>query len=170
MIALRPLLASGAAMLALLAPRAEADEYPPIAEEVAAKVEACVVSAVEQNSEGSACIGIIFDACEGNAGTTYSMSACFSQEHAFWQSMVVRTFEAVSAAYRISDRRSVLEEPLSESLAKAQAAWTAYAEAECRFSYDKMGKGSIRGIEAAACKRDLAAERAIFLRSLSAEQ
>jgi uncharacterized protein YecT (DUF1311 family) len=169
MISHRPFLASGAALLALLVPHAAAYEYPPIDAEVAASVEACVLGAVEQSSDGAACIGLVFDACEGNAGTTYSMSACFLQEHDFWQSMIVRTFQVVSEEYRSSDRRSVLEEPLSESLSKAQAAWSAYAEAQCQFAYDKFGAGSIRNIEAAACKRDLAAERAIFLRVLSAE-
>lgn len=169
MIGYKPLLASGAGLLALLAPPAEAYEFPPVDQEVAARVEACVEHAVQQPSDGSACIGVIFDACEGNAATTYSMSACFSQEHAFWQSMIDRTFEALSEKYRTTDRRSVIDEPWSESLAKAQTAWNAYAEAECRFAYDKFGAGSIRNIESAACKRNLAAERAIFLRRLSAE-
>ena len=166
----KPLLASGAALLALLAPCAEAYEFPPIDEDVAARVEACIVTAIEQYSDGSECIGVIFDACEGNDGTTYSMSACFVQEHDFWQSMAARTFEAVSEDYRASDRRSVMEEPLAESLAKAQAAWNAFAEAQCRFAHDKFGTGTMRYIESAACRRNLAAERAIFLRGLRAEE
>jgi uncharacterized protein YecT (DUF1311 family) len=169
MIAQRPFLASGVALLALLVPPAEAYEYPPVDHEVAARVEACIVSAVEQYSDGSECIGVIFNACEGNDGTTYTMAACFVQEHDFWHSIVTRTFEAVSEDYRTSDRLSVMEEPLAESLAKAQVAWSAYAEAHCRFAHDKFGTGTLRNIEAAACKRNLAAERAIFLRGLSAE-
>jgi uncharacterized protein YecT (DUF1311 family) len=165
MITHRTLLASGAALLALLAPCAEAYEFPPIEEDVAARVEACIVSAIEQYSDGSECIGVIFGACEGNDGTTYSMSACFVQEHDFWQSMAARTFEAVSEDYRASDRQS-----LAESLSNAQAAWNAFAEAQCRFAYDKFGTGTMRNIESAACRRSLAAERAIFLRGLRAEE
>jgi uncharacterized protein YecT (DUF1311 family) len=169
MLCCRPLIATLSAFLTLAVPNAEAYEFPPVDDEVSARVEACVDRAIYQNSDSSACIGAIFDACEGNAGTTYSMSACFSQEQEFWQSMIARTFEALSEKYRTTDRRSVMDEPLSESLAKAQTAWNAYAEAECRFAYDKIGTGSFRHIEAGACKRNLAAERAIFLRTLSAE-
>ena len=169
MIGSKTLLASVAAWLSLFTPSADAHEFPPIAEEVAARVEACVVSAVERSGDGAECVGIIFDACEGNAGTTYSMSACFVQESDFWQSMIARTFEAVSQHYRATSRESVTGEPVSESLAKSQMAWSAFAEAHCRFAYDNFGTGTIRNIEAAACSRDLAAERAIFLRGLSAE-
>lgn len=169
MLCFRGLIAALAAFLTLAVPNADAYEFPPVDAEVAARVEACVDRAIYQNSDSSACIGMVFDACEGNAGTTYSMSACFSQEHEFWQSMIARTFETLSEQYRTSDRRSVMDEPLSESLAKAQTAWSAYAEAECQFAYDKFGTGSVRHIEASACKRNLAAERAISLRALSAE-
>jgi uncharacterized protein YecT (DUF1311 family) len=168
MFCFRAFIASLAACAMLAVPDAEAYEFPPVDDEVAARVETCISGAVEQYSGGSDCIGIIFDACEGHAASTYSMSACFAQEHDFWRSMIDRTLGAVLEDYKASDRRSITEEPLWESLANAQTAWEAFAIAQCQFVYDEAGAGSIRYINASVCKRDLAAERAIFLRRLAA--
>lgn len=159
------LIASGLALLALLAPGAQAFDYPPIEEEVAARVEACVSEAAS-GGDATACIGVIFDACEGSAGSTYSMSACFRQETDFWQSMIEKTLPKVMQAFDADDRRTMMDAPLSDSLRKSQDAWSAYMKAQCAFEYDQMGEGSMRNITAGACFKSLTAERAIFLRGL----
>lgn len=159
------LIAFGVALMALLAPGAQAYEYPPIEEDVAAHVETCVSEAAS-GGDGTACIGVIFDACEGSAGSTYSMSACFRQETDFWQSMIEQTLPDVLLAFDEDDRRTMMDEPLSASLKKSQDAWSAYMTAQCGFEYDQMGAGSLRNLTGGACLRNLTAERAIFLRGL----
>lgn len=161
----RQMIASGAAMLSLIAPVAHAFDYKPIDAEVAARVEACVSEAAS-GGDGTACVGVIFDACEGSAGSTYSMSACFRQETDFWQSMIEQTLPEVLQAYDADDRRTMMDAPLSDSLKKSQDAWSAYVTAQCAFEYDQMGEGSMRNITAGACFQSLTAERAIFLRGL----
>ncbi|MFN4024050.1 MAG: lysozyme inhibitor LprI family protein [Hyphomonas sp.] len=165
-----PQMASGAALLALLAPCAHAYGYPPVEEEVAAHVEVCIAKVVDGYEDGAKCVGIIFNACEGNAGTTYSMSACYMQERDFWQSMIDQTLPEVLKAYDADDRRTISGEPLSDSLAKSQDAWTVHMQAQCRFAYDEMGTGSMRNITAGVCFRNLTAERALFLRGLNAQR
>jgi len=40
----------------------------------AARVEACIVNAVERYADGSECVGVIFNACEGHDETTDTKS------------------------------------------------------------------------------------------------
>ena len=94
-----------------------------------------------------------------NPRNTLEINECaaaeVAAEEARMQTYLTRAMEAV----RESADSPELGEDAAAQMAQAQAAWEAYAEAECSAVYKQYEGGSIRGLMRLSCTRDLTLER-----------
>lgn len=97
------------------------------------------------------------DASCAARATTAAMIECIAADHARQDRRLNRAYRAAQAALPASRRTA---------LTRAQRAWIAFRDAECRFVADPQG-GSVARIAANDCLRRLTAERADALEALA---
>lgn len=135
-----------------------------------AALEACLAAAPD-HAAAEACIGVPSAPCLDANPTTVGMSSCLLEEEAAWLARLraLRAeLEAQAAARDAADEAPGLPSQ-TETFAEAQRAWDAFREAECAWRYARWGAGTMRQLAGAACRRDLAAARALELREALAE-
>lgn len=113
------------------------------------------------------CVGLIAYSCmnrpEGRS--TVGQSACLLREAAAWERVLDTSLAALAERVALRDAASVPAGVAGEALSRAQAAWEAYAEAECGYAYALWGEGSFRQVAGADCRLNVNARRAIQLRA-----
>lgn len=126
--------------------------------------------AAETQEARRACVGVVFDTCEGGGAqglynNTYA--GCFLAEAQAWEMQMGTIYAELMAQSRMSDAHYAEHAPdwagAAEALEAAQAAWETYRIAECGFAYAQWGSGSMRLIDSAMCQRDIFAARTLAL-------
>ncbi|WAJ26176.1 lysozyme inhibitor LprI family protein [Antarcticirhabdus aurantiaca] len=154
-----------AAALALatvaFAPLAQADEKQDLK-----TLRACLG---EKSEDENACIDVVANPCveEPDGSTTVGITECLSREEAAWDVLLNERYEAQVKSAKAMDAElkgnAATENATSvlKSLKTAQRAWIAYRDAECERRWANYQGGTIASNIAAACTRDMTANRAI---------
>ena len=119
-----------------------------------ASVEACVGAATTHDTLWR-CKGILAEACMNtrDGQTTMGMIQCQDGEAAAWQALLDANLARL-------DR----DDPTrAERLSAANAAWSAWRDAECAYQASEAEGGSLAGVIAAGCHSDVIADRVIAL-------
>jgi uncharacterized protein YecT (DUF1311 family) len=126
------------------------------------RVESCLESAGVAEEVLRQCIGAGARPCiEAEGGATHGYVLCWSHEAGTWQSRLER-------AARDLNERHADRDP--QRLAAANAAWQAWADAECEYWAYEEGGGVGEQVDRARCIARVTAERAIDLIVASAER
>lgn len=119
-----------------------------------AQIEACVRTYAKdapQERVIEGCVRIVESACDGK--TTIGISECIMRETRAWDHLLNAWWTPLKAQAQASGEW--------DRLLAAQRQWIRDRDAECARVYDEWRDGSIRVIFAAACQRDLTAQRAV---------
>ena len=134
-----------------------------------AELAACF-GAAESQEDRRACVGVVFESCEGGGAkglynNTYA--SCFLAEAQAWEVQMGAVYAELMDRSRMSDAHYAEKAPdwvgAADALEEAQEAWEAYRIAECGFAYAQWGSGSMRLIDGAMCQRDIFAARTLAL-------
>jgi uncharacterized protein YecT (DUF1311 family) len=166
-----------AALLALLAGPAAAQEPPAPAPQVAA----CVAAADRDPEAERACVGAASLACieaGPDAQTTLGMMECYMAETAAWDAELNAVYQSLlalaeamaaadpSAAEPSGDATSAAD-PAAVShaalLREAQRAWIAFRDADCAEAAGYWGEGTMRLVAGAECMMERTAGRTLEL-------
>ncbi len=117
-------------------------------------IEACVAAAASHDALWR-CKGAVADPCMNapDGQSTMGMIQCQDREGAAWQALL----DADVA------RRERDDPGRGERLAAANAAWSAWRDAECAYQASEAEGGSLAGVIAAGCHSDVTADRVIAL-------
>ena len=118
----------------------------------------CLKTADANATLGTACIGLVADACTRKAENDVAKSkVCAQRELLVWNALTE------SAAKRV--RAGGFKE-ISKALAESEKAWTQQRDALCPV-FDQVDPGTLPG-DAAYCRMQTTANRALLLRKLGA--
>lgn len=121
-------------------------------------VNECLAKADKTGDLGTACIGLIADACTRKAGNDVAKSkACAERELAVWNAVS----EAASKRVRAGGFKDI-----SKALADSQKSWAQQRDALCPV-FDQVDPGTLPG-DAAYCRMLTTAHRALLIRRLGA--
>lgn len=118
-------------------------------------LDSCVRSAGAARDALQRCVGAVARPCvEANGPSTMSDVLCWSAESDAWRAHIERATARLAAdeSYRDPAR-----------LASANAAWSAWAEAECEYWAWQQGGGSGEQVDRVLCDARVSAARAIDL-------
>ena len=118
----------------------------------------CLAKADEAGDLGTACIGLIADACTRKADNDVAKAkACAERELAVWNAVT----EAASKRVRAGGFKEI-----SKALADSQKSWAQQRDALCPV-FDRVDPGPLPG-DAAYCRMQTTAHRALLIRRLGA--
>ncbi len=137
-----------------------------------AALDACL-DAASDRAAAEACVGVPSAPCLDADPTTVGMMSCLLEEEAAWLSRLAALSAELETQAALRDAQgdaAAMGLPTeSATLAAAELAWDAFREAECAWRYARWGAGTMRQLIGAACRRDLAAARALHLSEVLAE-
>lgn len=129
----------------------------------AATLEACVTDAFTTEFSSAhaeaACVGTLSDGCVAalpGGGTTIGIMECIAGEQRAWDGLLNNWWKELRAGPPPGP---------DDPLLAAQRAWLAFREADCTAATAQFEGGTIAGIVANGCMRDMTARRAIELYS-----
>jgi len=115
----------------------------------------CVAAAGTDEAALRACYGAGASPCiAADGSTTNSYILCWSHEAGTWRELIQRAMTERNARYSYRD---------PQRLAAADAAWEAWAEAECEYWAWEEGGGVGEIVDRAECRARVNADRAIAL-------
>ena len=118
----------------------------------------CLAKADKGDSLGTACIGLVSDACmRKTENDTGKNRACAARELSVWTALS----DAAGKRVRAGGFKEI-----SKALADSEKNWAQHRDALCPV-FDKVEPGSIPG-DAAYCRMQTTANRALLLRKLGA--
>jgi hypothetical protein len=116
----------------------------------------CLAKADKSGDLGTACIGLIADACTRKADNDAAKAkACAERELAVWNAVT----EAASKRVRAGGFKEI-----SKALADSQKSWAQQRDALCPV-FDQVDPGTLPG-DAAYCRMQTTAHRALLIRRL----
>jgi len=120
-------------------------------------VEACFGTGRAAFETRPDCIGDAAARCQARPGgeTTLGIAECLTAETGVWAGLMSAALERKTQDFEQQAAG------LPQALAKAQAAWAAYRDAECGLRYQVWIEGSIRTIIAGQCHLQKTAARAL---------
>jgi len=149
---MRRMLACLALLAACVAPSASADPFESARPEL---LRACVSAAGDSREALNQCLGSLARPCIAVEGaSTHTDVLCWSAEAHEWR---VQTAEAMQHLNQTATHRDPAR------LATADAAWEAWAEAECEYWAWEEGGGVGEQVDRVRCYARVTAERAIDL-------
>ena len=136
--------------------------------------EACLAKAGDDHAK-RACVGIAAEACiatpdgESNVG----MGWCLGTEGDWWEARRRAAATALAAVASETDAANrdagVDVAEIAPRITAAEAAWSAWRDAECAIDEAFWGGGSGMGVAVTACRMTLTAERVLRLERLAAD-
>jgi uncharacterized protein YecT (DUF1311 family) len=117
-------------------------------------IEACL-EAAQTIAAMQACKRIVFTPCleeSENFQSTHGLVMCNSRELEAWEALLAKRGAELEAR----------DPARAERLARANAAWRAFMEAECAYHRSEAGGGSAEGVITTECLSDLTADRVIL--------
>jgi uncharacterized protein YecT (DUF1311 family) len=144
-------------MIVLAATAALSSAVAPAAADDAATIASCLKAEHAANRDGHACMGKVSDPClEGKGSeTTTSMVACVDNEIKVWDDLLNADYQSLL---------QVVPEKAAESIRKAQRAWIALRDADCRVAYDIYEGGTMARLDSVSCVLRHTSERVLQLR------
>ena len=128
-------------------------------------VDACVEEQLSLYQSVEPCLGKIFEACPGSAGSTAEMRDCTALETQYWDRRLNRVYGELRSLLKEGD--SAEDNPdgfvLADDLRTAQRAWIAWRDAKCAYEGKSTRGGTIGTLLAGACVMDITARRAFEL-------
>jgi uncharacterized protein YecT (DUF1311 family) len=149
----------------LFAAAQEQESGPSDADRVMA---ACLATKADQANPERACIGAIFSACPGSAGSTQDMVECIDAEVDYWD---LRLNASYRAHYKALVAEDADESPydglsLAEQFRAAQRSWIGYRDANCTFARNQHRGGSLGRLSGLMCMMTMTAERVLEIEGL----
>jgi hypothetical protein len=122
----------------------------------------CVSGAAANESALHACLGVGARPCiEADGGATMSHVLCWAHEATTWNELIERATNDMATRHTYRD---------PQRLAAANAAWAAWAEAECEYWAWEEGGGVGEQVDRARCQARVNADRAITLMVAAADR
>lgn len=158
---------TAAAALALMtALTAYAQEPQLTGESGTTVIEDCLAEAEAGDRDGQSCVGKMYDACPGNAGSTLEMVTCITDETAFWDARLNQVYRELIALYQQQDSEFGDDYNMTARLRETQRGWIDWRDLKCRFAYDEFRGGTLGRITGADCIMTMTAERVFELQDL----
>lgn len=141
--------------------------------EVTERVETCIADLGFGTAAQAACVGIIYSACPGGAGSTNDMANCSRMERNYWDARLNRVYGELRDLWSRQDaeERGYNEDAvqLAPMLLTAQRAWIKYRDESCSMQRNLFRGGTMGRITAADCMNSMTAARAMELESFMSE-
>ena len=158
---------TAAAALALMtAPSAYGQKAELASESSTTVLETCLAEAEAGDRDRQSCVGKMYDACPGNAGSTLEMVTCITDETAFWDARLNQVYRELMALYQQQDSEFGDDYNMAARLRETQRGWIEWRDLKCRFAYDEFRGGTLGRITGADCIMNMTAERAFELEDL----
>ncbi|QYJ01749.1 DUF1311 domain-containing protein [Thalassovita mediterranea] len=129
-------------------------------------LEDCLAEAEAGDRDRQSCVGKMYDACPGNAGSTLEMVTCITDETAFWDARLNQVYRELMALYQQQDAEFDDAYNMAARLRETQRGWIEWRDLKCRFAYDEFRGGTLGRITGADCIMNMTAERAFELEDL----
>ena len=145
---------------------------PGVAQEIAIDtglIDACLADATADARE--TCIGVAARACTETPDgyTTAGMSACFGQEHDWWDARLNAVYtELLDLSQTFDAEMDALESHaprLAPALREMQRAWIPYRDAACGYERAQWGGGTGGGPATWACLMQMTGEQVLRLQA-----
>ncbi|MDJ0920765.1 MAG: DUF1311 domain-containing protein [Henriciella sp.] len=124
---------------------------------------ACIAEAMSRTEKLEKCAELSRQRTYTPPRSTYAMVNSYRSETLVWTELMNSAYSALTAFYTEQERQSASGEDLSDLLTKSQNAWIGWTISRCEYQYGRSGEGSMRMTNAAVCKHELTAARAIEL-------
>lgn len=139
----------------------------PLSPETA--LEGCLYQAMLGRGTEEDCIGIMYEYCPENAGTTVEMLGCIEPEIQFWDQKLNSAYGDLINVYEEQDSDFEDVRALAPRLRNVQLQWIDWRDAKCGFAYDQYRGGTIGRLTNANCRLEETAKRALEIQDLLVE-
>jgi uncharacterized protein YecT (DUF1311 family) len=158
--------AAAAALAVASGPAAFGQSFELESEDSTATIENCLAEAEAGGRNREPCVGRMYDACPGNAGSTLEMVTCITNETAFWDARLNEVYRELIDIYRRQDSEFSDDYNMVARLRDTQRGWIEWRDLKCRFAYDEFRGGTMGRITGADCMMSMTAERVFELEDL----
>lgn len=135
----------------------------------ATAMEGCLYQAEFGRGTQEGCIGIMYEYCPENAGSTVDMLGCIEPEIQFWDQKLNSVYGDLINVYEDQDSDFDEVRALAPRLRNVQLEWVEWRDAKCGFAYDQYRGGTIGRLTGANCQLEETAKRALEIQDLLAE-